>query len=88
VLVDDALAQVKGTGVRWFEPELHRIRGTLLAEVGDIAGAEAQFMEALGIACGQRAKHWELRTALHLARLWCDQGKRAQAYDLLAPVYD
>ena len=31
--------------------------------------------------------HWELRTAMSLARLWRDQGKRDEAHDLLAPIY-
>jgi predicted ATPase len=30
---------------------------------------------------------WELRAATSLARLWRDQGKGAEAWDLLAPVY-
>jgi predicted ATPase len=30
---------------------------------------------------------WELRAATSLARLWRDQGRRAEARDLLAPVY-
>ena len=35
----------------------------------------------------QRAKSWELRAAMSMARLWRDQGKPQQARDLLAPVY-
>ena len=35
-----------------------------------------------------RAKSLELRAAMSLARLWQQQGKRAEAYELLAPVYD
>jgi hypothetical protein len=35
----------------------------------------------------QQAKSWELRAATSLARLRCDQGKRDEARDLLAPVY-
>jgi predicted ATPase len=35
----------------------------------------------------QQAKSWELRTAISMARLWCDHGKRDEARDLLAPVY-
>jgi predicted ATPase len=35
----------------------------------------------------QRAKSWELRAAISMARLYRDQGKRQQARDLLAPVY-
>jgi predicted ATPase len=30
---------------------------------------------------------WEVRAATSLARLWRDQGRRAEAHDLLAPVY-
>jgi hypothetical protein len=38
-------------------------------------------------ACFQQAKSWELRAAMSLARLWQQQGKRAEARDLLAPIY-
>jgi predicted ATPase len=41
----------------------------------------------LAVARRQRAKTLELRAATSLARLWRDQGKRAEARDLLAPVY-
>jgi predicted ATPase len=37
---------------------------------------------------GQESRSLELRAAASLARLWADQGKRAEAHDLLAPVYD
>jgi predicted ATPase len=43
---------------------------------------------ALAIARQQQAKSWELRAAMSMARLWRDQGKRDDARDLLAPVYD
>jgi predicted ATPase len=49
--------------------------------------AEAYFESALTIARAQQAKSWELRAAISMARLWHDQGKRHEAYDLLAPVY-
>jgi predicted ATPase len=39
------------------------------------------------VARAQRAKSWELRAAISLARLWRDQGKRHEARDFLAPVY-
>ncbi len=35
----------------------------------------------------QQAKSWELRAAVSLSRLWQQQGKRAEAYRLLAEVY-
>jgi predicted ATPase len=43
--------------------------------------------EALPLARGQQAKSWELRTAISLSRLWQQQGKRAEARALLAPIY-
>ena len=36
----------------------------------------------------QQAKSWELRAAMSLSQLWQGQGKRAEAYELLAPIYD
>ena len=43
--------------------------------------------EAIALARQQSAKLWELCTAMSLARLWRDQGKRTEAHELLAPVY-
>jgi hypothetical protein len=45
------------------------------------------YREAIAIAQPQSAKLWELRAAMSLARLWREQGKCAEARDLLAPVY-
>ena len=59
----------------------------MLLATGDAAAAEASYREAIAIAQRQSAKLWELRSAMSLARLWCDQGKRAAGRDLLAPVY-
>jgi predicted ATPase len=39
------------------------------------------------VARRQQAKSWELRAAMSLARLWQRQGKRAEARELLVPVY-
>ena len=50
--------------------------------------AEACFHKALEVARKQQAKSWELRTATSLARLWQKQGKKEEAHDLLAPVYE
>ena len=49
--------------------------------------AEACFHQALRIAQSQSAKSWELRAAMSLARLWQQQGKRAEGRELLAPIY-
>jgi predicted ATPase len=59
-----------------------------LAEKGDLEDAERNFLASLDWARRQQAKMWELRTSISLARLWQSQGKRQEAYELLAPVYD
>ena len=51
------------------------------------AAAEQNYRQALAVAERQRAKLMELRAATNLASLWRDQGKRAEARDLLAPIY-
>jgi predicted ATPase len=53
----------------------------------EVAKAQACFERALEIARKQQAKSWELRAAMSMARLWRDQGRRAHARDLLAPVH-
>jgi predicted ATPase len=83
----DALKQVEATHECWVLAEIFRVRGTLLLAANRQAAAEDSFNEALTIARRQRAKFWELKAALDLARLWRDQGKRDQARELLAPVY-
>jgi predicted ATPase len=74
---------------RWWEAEIHRLRGVLLLRqpVSPQAEAEACFQQALTVARHQQAKSLELRAAMSLARLWQQQGKRVEAYELLAPVY-
>ena len=49
--------------------------------------AEACFQHAIAIAQQQRAKSWELRASMSLARLWQSQGKQAEARQLLAEIY-
>jgi predicted ATPase len=51
------------------------------------AEAEAWLQRALDVARRQQAKALELRAAMSLARLWQQQGKRSEAYELLAPIY-
>jgi predicted ATPase len=74
---------------RFWEAEIHRLRGVLLLrQTGTPQGeAEACFQQALDVARRQQAKSLELRAAMSLARLWQRQGKRTEAYDLLAPIY-
>jgi predicted ATPase len=88
VLVE-ALTPMDTAGVVWYEAELYRLKGALLLQQASDNQAEAEscFHHALDIARSQQAKSFELRTATSLARLWQQQGKRQEAYDLLAPVY-
>jgi predicted ATPase len=85
--LDDALQIVERTGERWFAAELNRHKGQLLLRQGHSEAAEELYRKALSIAEEQEAKLWELRAAASLARLRRDQGRRAEARDLLAPVY-
>ncbi len=87
--IGEAIETAEASGERWHEPDIYRTAGEieLLAPDHDAAKAQAFFERALEIARAQQARSWELRAATSLARLWRDQGKRAQAHDLLAPVY-
>jgi predicted ATPase len=87
--VTEALERIEKTGERWCEAELHRLMGELLLHRTAAASGppEKWFKEALAISQAQSAKSWELRAATSLARLWRDQGKRIEARDLLAPIY-
>jgi predicted ATPase len=87
IVLDDALQIVDRTGERWLEAELYRHKGQLLLRQGHSAAAEELYRKALSIAVEQEAKLWELRAAVSLAWLRRDQGRRAEARDLLAPVY-
>ena len=86
-LLDDALQIVERTGERWFSAELNRHKGQLLLRQGQTEAAEELYRKALSIAEEQEAKLWELRAAASLARLRRNQGRAAEARDLLAPVY-
>ena len=79
---------IEASDERRDEAELHRVRGDLLNATGDQAAAEQSYHQALAVAQRQSAKLFELRATTSLARLWRDQGKRTEARDLLAPVYN
>jgi class 3 adenylate cyclase/predicted ATPase len=87
VLLDEALQIVEMTGECWFAAELYRHKGQLLQQ-GHSEAAEELYRTALSIAREQEAKLWELRAAVSLARLRRHQGRRAEAHDFLAPVYE
>jgi predicted ATPase len=80
---------VDKTGERWYEPELYRLKGELLLQQTSDHATETEncFQQAITIAQSQQAKSWELRVTTSLARLWQQQGKHQEAYDLLTSVY-
>jgi serine/threonine protein kinase/predicted ATPase len=88
----EAQAAVEQHEERWWEAELYRLRGDLLLQRGAAsmeAGteAEASLQQALAIAGQQGTKSLELRAAMSLARPWQQQGKAAEARQMLAGIY-
>jgi predicted ATPase len=74
---------------RWWEAEICRLRGLLLLRQPGTPQEEAEtwLQRALDVSRRQQAKSLELRAAMSLARLWQQQGKRAEARALLTPIY-
>jgi len=87
LLLNDAMELVNSKGERYYEAELYRLRGELLLKANQ-GNAEDCFKRSLAIAESQKAKAWQLRTALSLARLYRSQGKADEARNLLAPIYE
>jgi predicted ATPase len=119
--VAEALARLEKTGERWYEAELHRLKGELVLQskvqsprskvqksskfkvqgskskvdtphfafrIPQLeAEAEAYFLKAIEIARKQQTKSFELRATMSLARLWQQQGKTEEAWQLLAEIY-
>jgi predicted ATPase len=95
-VLSETLARLNPQEPRLWEPELHRVRGTLLLQAGSVtpdvrqaadAEAETCFQQALALARRQGARAFELRAATGLSRLWQRQGKHQAAHQLLAEVY-
>jgi predicted ATPase len=86
--LEEAIAIGEATAERWYTAELWRNKGALYKKIGNRTGiAEECFQKALAIAGEQASRCFELRAATSLARLWGEQGRRAEARTLLAPVY-
>jgi class 3 adenylate cyclase/predicted ATPase/DNA polymerase III delta prime subunit len=85
--LSEALAIAQETGERWWEAEIHRLKAVSLLSQNCLTESEASFQRSIRIAQAQQAKSLELRAVRDLARLWGEQGRHAEARDLLAPVY-
>jgi predicted ATPase len=88
-VVAEALATGHATGQRYYEAELHRLKGELLLQraLPDERQVETCFQEALDVSRRQQAKSLELRATTSLSRLWQQQGRRVEARELLAAVF-
>ena len=86
--LDAQLAAVEQSGQRWFDAEVHRVRGDLLVKLRrpDVAAAESAFVRAIEIARRQQTRTFELRAALSLAKLYQTTGRDQAAMELLVPA--
>jgi DNA-binding winged helix-turn-helix (wHTH) protein/tetratricopeptide (TPR) repeat protein len=84
-LLSRAEAHVRESGERWYEAELHRLRGTIV-QSREPRTAEVDFRQAIDLARAQGAKLWELRATVDLATLWRQEEKQEAARNLLQPV--
>lgn len=84
----DGSVDMVDAGQTLYQAELHRLRGELLADQGaseeDVVD---QLACALGVARQQSSRALELRAATSLARHWAARGKKAEAREVLEPVY-
>ncbi|HEV8724047.1 MAG TPA: AAA family ATPase, partial [Candidatus Binatia bacterium] len=89
-VVAEAVDRASKTGLRYYEAELHRVTGELLLSetVSNKEQAEACFEEAMDVSRRQRAKSLELRAIMSLSRLWQSQGKKTEARQSLAEIYN
>ena len=85
-VVDDALARAERTGERFWEAELHRIRGEILATGGDQAGAGREFAVALEQARSREQPALEVRAATSIVRHGAGAGRPVDADGLLRPL--
>ncbi len=88
-MLDDAFAQVQQSG-QWNLAELHRIRGEILLkrDPANTAPAEEAFLAAIAVAKEQKARSFELRAALSLAKLYQNMSRAADAHAVLAPALE
>ena len=88
--IDEAISFMDTSGERYYGGYLFDMAGriALMQTNPDTALAEDYFLRGIHFCRESGHPSSELRPSLHLARLWHDQGKSREAYDLLAPVYN
>jgi class 3 adenylate cyclase/predicted ATPase len=87
-LLDEAQALIEPLDQRFYEAELHRVRGMVaLSEDRDFDAIAATFDRAIAVARQQKSRFLELRAATSKARLYLSRDQKEPARDLLTPVY-
>jgi predicted ATPase len=88
--LDLALAELERTEERLYEAEMHRIRAEILLrrDPADTAPAEQALQTAIAIAQSQKARSFELRAALSVAKLYRSANRDAVAHAVLAPAVE
>lgn len=86
--IDAAIESGAERNERYYEAELHRLKGELQVESGQEAAGELSLRRALEVARAQDARLLELRSANALARLLVDRGQGDEAANLLRPLLD
>jgi tetratricopeptide (TPR) repeat protein len=84
--VAEAEQFAESSHAKWLQAETLRLRGDLLRLIGDIAGAEASFLDAISLAQRQGAKLFQVRAVASLARVLRDQGRHKEAAELLFSI--
>jgi predicted ATPase len=86
--LDGALMDLQRTEERLYEAEMHRIGAEILLkrDPADTAAAEQSLQTAIAIAQSQKARSFELRAALSLAKLYHAANRNADAHAVLAPA--
>jgi len=86
--IDEALAEARTHNERWWDAELHRLRGELLRVAGaDASDVEAAILCAIEIARSQQARSLELRATMSLTRLCLAQKRSDDARRQLSNLY-
>jgi tetratricopeptide (TPR) repeat protein len=90
ITINGALARAASFGSTYDMAEMLRIKGQILMAMPqpDRTSAADCLMRSLAVAREQSALAYELKSATGLARLLSEIGKRDQARDTLASVYD
>ena len=88
--IDKALTLATETGEHWTDALLQRLRGEILLkrDGAKAVSAEDAFLTAVAVAHQQKARSFELRAALSLAKLYQSAGRAADAYAMLAQALE